>query len=227
MIVACDAPDLAQTLRLARTLRGVVHTVKVGSVLFTAAGPAAITQLQKLGFRVFLDLKFHDIPSTVERSCDAAARHGVWMLTVHACGQREMLEAAMAGARRGARAGSSRPKIVGVTVLTSVGSGKAVGVAGRALALAVEAKRAGLDGVVASAHEAAAIRRRVGPRALIVCPGIRPASATHDDQARVASPMEAVARGADFLVVGRPIAGAADPRRAAVSIIEEIRNARS
>lgn len=222
VIVALDVGQLGEALDLGRQLRGVVRRVKIGSALFTAVGPEAIAKLRSLGFDVFLDLKFHDIPSTVEKSCRAAVRHGAWMLTVHASGQREMLEAAAAGVREEAkRLGVGRPLVVGVTVLTSIG-GQAAAVARRAVALAREAKAARLDGVVASVHEAAAIRRMLGPKLQIVCPGIRLPSADVADQQRVATPAEAIARGADFLVIGRPITGAPDPRASAQAIIRDM-----
>ena len=222
VIVAFDSTDLREALALGRKLRGLIRYAKLGTILFTAAGPEAIARFKALGFEVFLDLKFHDIPSTVEKSCRAAARHGLWMLTVHASGKRDMLEAAVAGAKQGARdAGVSRPQVVGVTVLTSVGDGK--GIAARALSLAQQAKRAGLDGAVTSAQEAPLIRRRLGRAFALVCPGIRPADVDSSDQRRVVTPREAIARGADFLVVGRPITGAEDPRRATQRILKEIR----
>ncbi len=244
LIGALDTGDLADALRLVKRLQGVIRYVKIGSILFTAAGPAAIQRLRALGCEVFLDLKFHDIPSTVERSCRAAVRHGVSMLTVHASGGGEMLEAAARGARSEAhRLGVRRPRVVGVTVLTSVGvssaesvlhkasadarRGRVAGVSARVVQLAGESLRAGLDGVVASAHEALVIRRRVGTSCLIVCPGIRPAGSGRADQRRVASPREAVARGADFLVVGRPITEARDPRRVTTQIVGEMQSART
>ena len=228
LIVALDTPDLASALRLAKRLRGVVRYAKIGSILFTAEGPSAIRRIRALGFDVFLDLKFHDIPSTVEKSCRAAARHGVFLLTVHACGQRDMLKAAVAGASEEARRlRRPRPRIVGVTVLTSVagGSGRSR-LTSRVTQLAVCAKEAGLDGVVASAQEASAIRRRVGSRFWIVCPGIRPADGQALDQARVSSPAAALAAGADWLVVGRPITEARDPRAAALAIVKDMETAR-
>lgn len=221
LIVALDDPDPAAALRMARALKGLPGTVKVGSILFTACGPSILGRLRDLGFRIMLDLKFFDIPSTVELSCRAAARHGVSLLTVHASGPREMLEAAAAGVRQVAGPGQARPAVVGVTVLTSVG-GSASAVCRRVVALARHARSAGLDGVVASAWEAPAIRRSLGAEALIVCPGIRlEASACHD-QARVCGPREAIERGADLLVVGRPITGAREPRAAARMMLEQL-----
>ena len=221
---------------MAKRLQGVVRYVKIGTVLFTAVGPAAIRRLRALGFEVFLDLKFHDIPSTVEKSCRAAVRHQVWMLTVHACGQQQMLEAAAFGAADEARRRRlPRPRVVGVTVLTSVASTAPRTLSEQAIALARDARHAGLDGVVCSADELAAIRRRVareGPArarqrqsrvpVVIVCPGIRPPGAKAADQRRVVSPREAIRRGADFLVVGRPITQAADPRAAAHAILADM-----
>ncbi len=223
LIVALDLPDLASALRMARRGRGVAETVKIGSALFTAEGPEAIRRLRALGFEVFLDLKFHDIPSTVAKSCRAAVAHRVRMLTVHASGQSEMLAAAAEGVREeAAKRGVPRPLVVGVTVLTSV---EAEGAARLALALAAAAKRAGLDGVVASAHEVSAIRRRLGKTFGIVCPGIRLGAGHREDQRRVASPREAIARGADWLVVGRPITEATDPRGSAQAILKDIEEA--
>jgi orotidine-5'-phosphate decarboxylase len=223
LIVALDVETLPAALQVARRLRGVVRRVKVGSVLFTGAGPEAIRRLRALGFEVFLDLKFHDIPSTVEKSVRAAAHHGVWMLTVHASGQRAMLEAAVRGAREEAsRLGRPRPLLVGVTVLTSVEAAPPSAVTRRVLELADAARRAGLDGVVASPQEAAALRRRLGPGPLIVCPGIRPADGQAADQQRIATPSQALAAGASCLVVGRPIVEAPDPRARARQILTDM-----
>lgn len=225
LIVAFDAPDLRDAARLAKELRGLVRYAKIGSILFTAAGPAAIERFRTLGFEVFLDLKFHDIPSTVEQSCRAAVRHQVSMLTVHASGQPQMLEAAAAGARQEAkRLGVRRPRIIGVTVLTSVSGGASSrsSVTLRVVDLARQAQRAGLDGVVASAQEASAIRRKVGNALLIVCPGIRPSESGAADQRRIATPREAIANGADALVVGRPITEASAPRAVVTQILREM-----
>lgn len=223
LIVALDTCSVAEALRLAKRLQKLLRYVKIGSALFTAAGPVAIQRLRALGFEVFLDLKFHDIPSTVEKSCRAAVRQRVAMLTVHASGERAMLEAAVEGVRDEARRLKiPRPRVIGVTVLTSVEASQTRRVATRVIALAAEAQRAGLDGVVSSAQEAPAIRRRAGSQFVIVCPGIRPAGAEASDQHRIASPREAMARGADFLVVGRPITQARDPRVAARQILDEM-----
>ena len=223
LIVAFDVPDLRQSLRLAKQLRGLLRYAKIGSILFTAEGPRAVERFRALGFEIFLDLKFHDIPSTVEKSCRAATRHGVFMLTVHASGQPAMLEAAAEGVRsESVRLKVRRPRVVGVTVLTSVGTVAPHAVTRRVVDLARKARRAGLDGVVASAQEAAAIRRQLRRPFLLVCPGIRPVSAGHSDHSRVATPAVALAGGADFLVVGRPITEHREPRAAVRRILEEM-----
>ncbi|MBI3088182.1 MAG: orotidine-5'-phosphate decarboxylase [Candidatus Omnitrophica bacterium] len=240
LIVAFDAPDLHDTLRLAKRLRRLVSYAKIGSILFTAAGPAAIARVRALGFRVFLDLKFHDIPSTVEKSCRAAAHHGISMLTVHAAGGRHMLEAAVRGvsdeAKRMKLKPAQRPKVLAVTILTSDpvppmtgggGSERRGGrrqLIGKAFDLVEGALAAKCDGLVASAQEVQEIRAAFpDERFVIVCPGIRPSWAFRDDQRRIATPAEAVRRGADFLVVGRPITEARDPREAVKLICQEIK----
>jgi orotidine-5'-phosphate decarboxylase len=223
LIVALDAPRLSEALAMARRLRGVVRTVKVGSALFTAHGPVAIRRLRALGFGIMLDLKFFDIPSMVAASCRAAVRHRVSLLTVHASGGREMLQAAVEAVRSEARSVRVRPPLVlGVTVLTSVGAADGAAMTRRVLELARGAVRSGCDGVVASAHEAAALRRRLGRRPAIVCPGIRPASSPVGDQRRVCTAGEAITRGADWLVVGRPITQAAHPQRVAKALLMEM-----
>jgi orotidine-5'-phosphate decarboxylase len=198
---------------------------KVGSQLFTTVGPKAVEKLAGLGYEIFLDLKFHDIPNTVAHAVAAGARlPGVRLMTIHASGGAEMMRAARDAA--GTRA--KRPRLLGVTVLTSLDAAtlRSVGVATapvqQAVALAKLAKASGLDGVVASAHEISEIRKACGPGFLIVVPGIRPATAAADDQARVATPGDAIRAGADYLVVGRPITAAAKPREAAMRIGEEI-----
>ena len=224
LIVALDAASMADAVRLARRLRGLIRTVKIGSILFTACGPAILRRMHSLGFAVMLDLKFFDIPSTVELSCRAAARHGASLLTVHAAGEPAMLKAAV----RGARAGAGRlapPRVLAVTVLTSASGTSAAAVRAKVLALAARAVRAGCDGVVASAQEARALRRRLGRAPLIVCPGIRSSSGQRDDQRRVCTPGEALAAGASALVVGRPITAATDPARAVRRILDEMKEA--
>jgi orotidine-5'-phosphate decarboxylase len=210
---------------LARRLRGTAGLLKVGSQLFTAEGPRAVERLAGLGFEVFLDLKFHDIPNTVAGAVASAAKlPGIRLLTLHASGGVKMMQAAKS-ALVGKR---NRPALLGVTILTSMDAKvlKQVGISGspgsRVLALARLAKEAGLDGVVVSAHEVTAIRRACGSKFLIVVPGVRPADSSTNDQSRVATPSEAIRAGADYLVIGRPITAAADPRKAAASIVEEI-----
>lgn len=223
LIVALDYTRGGPALALARQLQGVVGSVKVGSALFTAEGPPVVRQLRALGFRVMLDLKFFDIPSTVELSCRAAVRQRVALVTVHAAGQREMLAAAVRGVKEEARkARITPPQVLAVTVLTSTGAGAARGTRRRVLDLARGALHAGCDGVVASAREAPALRRAFGKQLRVLCPGIRPRHAQAGDQERIATPAEAVARGADWLVVGRPITAAKDPRRAAQRILHDM-----
>jgi orotidine-5'-phosphate decarboxylase len=215
---------------LARQLRGATGFFKVGSQLFTAEGPRAVEKLAGLGTGIFLDLKFHDIPTTVAKAVAAAAKlPKVRLLTLHASGGLAMMRAA-GGALTGQ---ANRPALLAVTILTSLDAAalRRVGVSGspgtRALALARLAQEAGLDGVVASAREVRAIRGACGPKFLIVVPGVRPASASVNDQSRVATPSEAIRAGADYLVIGRPITEAADPHQAALAIAKEIAAARA
>jgi len=210
---------------LAGRLRGAASLFKVGSQLFTAEGPRAVEKLAGLGFGIFLDLKFHDIPNTVAHAVAAAAKlPKVRLMTLHTSGGLEMMRAA----REAVAGKKNRPALLGVTILTSLDARalRRVGMTGRpasrAIALARLAKEAGLDGVVASAHEARAIRRACGPKFLIVVPGVRPASADVNDQSRVATPAAAIRAGADYLVVGRPITAAPNPREAALAISREI-----
>jgi orotidine-5'-phosphate decarboxylase len=205
--------------------------LKVGSRLFTTAGPDLVRRLGDSGARVFLDLKFHDIPNTVAQAVDAAVRTGAWMINVHASGGAAMMQAAARAAAEAAAATGARPPLViAVTVLTSMDEEmlKQTGVtrplAEHVLALARMAQSAGLHGVVASAQETAAIRRACGPDFVIVTPGIRGASAGQEknDQSRTLGPAEAVKAGATYIVVGRPIIGAPDPGAAARSIVEEM-----
>ena len=214
---------------LARKLRGAAGLFKVGNQLFTSEGPRAVKTLAALGFGIFLDLKFHDIPNTVVHAVSAGARlPGVRLMTLHTTGGLEMMRAARGAVRA---LGKKRPQLLGVTILTSMDDAtlRDVGLAGPAAVRAVElaklAQQAGLDGVVASAHEVAGIRAACGRKFLIVVPGIRPQSSSADDQARVATPAQAIAAGADYLVVGRPITGAADPRGSALAIGREISEA--
>lgn len=239
LVVALDLPTSQNLTGLLRALPGEIAWFKVGLELFTAEGPRALEPLRAQGKKIFLDLKLHDIPHTVERAVAAAARHHVNMLTLHAGGGRAMLRAAAQAARD---AGAQAPKLVAVTTLTSlcpsdleeVGVCRAIEDQARALGeLALDA---GLDGLVTSAQEVEHLRRQLGPGPLLVTPGIRPACApiatagspavtTNGDQKRVATPALAVRAGSNFLVVGRPIMAAADPRAAALAILNEMRNA--
>jgi orotidine-5'-phosphate decarboxylase len=210
---------------LARRLSGAAGLFKVGLQLFTSEGPRAVEKLAGLAFDIFLDLKFHDIPNTVAGAVAAAAElPRVRMVNVHTLGGIAMMRAA----REAISGRKKRPALLGVTILTSMDAGalRQVGVFGppgsRAVALARRAKQAGLDGVVASAREARAIRKACGPKFLIVVPGVRPVSAALNDQSRVATPAEAIRAGANYLVVGRPITGAKDPRAAALAVAREI-----
>ena len=231
LLVALDVESGNRAIELASTLHGVVDGVKIGSRLFTLEGPALVRRLTDEGTRVFLDLKFHDIPNTVAQAVDAAVRTGAWMINVHASGGVPMMQAAArAAAETSARLGQYRPLVIAVTVLTSMDENtlRAGGVErplfDHVVALARMAQQAGLDGVVASPQETAAIRSACGPDFAIVTPGIRGASAGSEknDQARTMGPAEAVKAGASHLVVGRPIIAASDPRGAAQRIAEEM-----
>jgi orotidine-5'-phosphate decarboxylase len=231
LLVALDVESSATALRLARELRGAAGGFKIGSRLFTLEGPALVRALVDQDARVFLDLKFHDIPNTAARAVEAAVLTGAWMINVHASGGAPMMEAAAkAGAEAAARAGRAAPLLIGVTVLTSMDQPTlgSIGVdrpiLDQVVALARMTQRAGLAGVVASPQETAAIRAACGPDFVIVTPGIRGASAgaERNDQNRTMGPADAVRAGASYIVVGRPIIGAANPRAAAEAIAEEL-----
>jgi orotidine-5'-phosphate decarboxylase len=232
LLVALDVESGNRAIELATTLRDVVDGVKIGSRLFTLEGPGLVRRLTGQGTRVFLDLKFHDIPNTVAQAVEAAVSTGAWMVNVHASGGVPMMQAAAkAAAETAARFGHSRPLVIAVTVLTSMdehtlrASGVARPLFDHVVALATMAQQAGLDGVVASPQETAAIRSACGSDFAIVTPGIRGASAgsERNDQARTMGPAEAVKAGASHLVVGRPIITASDPRGAAQRIAEEMK----
>lgn len=226
LIVALDFPSAAAALDLADQLQGTCLWLKVGMELYYAAGNAVVELLRERGFEVFLDLKLHDIPNTVAGAVRSVAGVGASLLTVHAAGGEQMLRAA---AQAASAPGS--PKLLAITVLTSMNAAELRGVgvsdapAAQVLRLAKLARAAGIDGLVCSPEEVAAVRELMGPDALLVTPGIRPAGAAAGDQSRIASPAEAIARGATMLVVGRPITQAADPATAAAGILEEIRQA--
>ncbi len=232
LLVALDVESGGRALQLADRLRGIAGGVKVGSRLFTLEGPRLVEQLAARGDRVFLDLKFHDIPNTVAAAVEAAARIGVWMVNVHAAGGLRMMEAARDAAREGAaRSGRPAPLVIAVTVLTSMSdamlaeTGVPAPMLDQVGRLARLTRQAGLDGVVASPRETALIRRECGPDFVIVTPGIRGGSAAagaRDDQERTMSARGAIDAGASYVVVGRPIVEAADPAEAATRIASEI-----
>ncbi len=223
LIVALDGDDLVGAEGLARCLTGAVDAFKVGLTLFAAHGPEALFEIGQHG-RVFCDLKLHDIPAQVRGAARSLASKGVWLTTVHASGGRAMVAAAV----EGAGAAGSGTLVAAVTVLTSLDAAElaSLGVgadpAGQVLRLATLALDAGAQALVCSAQEVAAVRAEVGPGVLLVTPGIRPAGGDLGDQSRVATPGAAVAAGADYLVVGRPITAAADPRAAAEAVRAEM-----
>ena len=235
--MAFDFDNLKSAFPLAKLLAPHVGMFKINTHLFTAEGPAAVAKLARLGPGVFLDLKFHDIPSVVGGAVrSAVALPGVRIVNLHAlAGTAAMAAAAEAG--KSGKGGAARPKVIAVTILTShdAASLRRVGIDSRipqqVRRLALLARRAGLDGVVASPHEVRAIRRACGPKFLIVVPGVRPAGGTasgrKDDQSRTATPAETIRAGADYLVIGRPITAAPDPVAAARAILEEMAAATS
>jgi len=224
LLVALDVDNAVEAIEMAARLRGRVGGFKVGSQLFTAEGPALVRRLVDQGDRIFLDLKFHDIPNTVAGAVKSAARLGVWMMTVHASGGLAMLKAAKRAAVEAVSAQRKpAPMVVAVTALTSLDDVTLLEIGvNRSMErhveeLAVLAEKAGLDGVVSSPHELKILRARV-PHLKIVTPGIRAASASGDDQSRTLSARQALAAGADYIVVGRPIIAAADPLAALVQL---------
>jgi orotidine-5'-phosphate decarboxylase len=224
VIVALDYPQQQQALDLVERLDPSLCRLKVGKEMFTRLGPDFVEQLRNRGYDIFLDLKFYDIPNTVAAACDAAADLGVWMVNLHASGGRRM----MIAARERLEKHSNRPLLVAVTILTSLDTEDIheVGFHGEAaehvLGLAQLSKEAGLDGVVCSPREASELRRQIGDAFLLVTPGVRPSSATKDDQRRVMTPSEAMDSGSSYLVVGRPITGAHDPVQALNAINAEV-----
>ncbi|GGB88075.1 orotidine 5'-phosphate decarboxylase [Marinobacterium zhoushanense] len=230
VIVALDYPDQNSALEMARRLDPQLCRVKVGKELFTRAGPAIVEALQGLGFELFLDLKFHDIPNTTAKAVRAAAELGVWMVNVHASGGRRMMETAR---EELAQVTGASTQLIAVTVLTSMERadlaeiGLDIDPLEQVLRLARLTQDCGLDGVVCSAQEAKALRAEIGESFSLVTPGIRPASAVAGDQRRILTPADAIAAGASYLVVGRPITQAQDPAAAAAGILAEVRAAQN
>jgi orotidine-5'-phosphate decarboxylase len=229
LIVALDVPSATQARQLLQSIGESASTFKIGKQLFTAEGPDLVRDLIASGKKVFLDLKYHDIPNTVAAAVRSAAELRVSMLTVHASGGSKMLKAAAEAAAQS----SAKPTVLAVTVLTSLSDAdlQEIGVAGTVLSqvlrLGALARSAGCGGLVASAKESAELRRELGEGFAIVTPGVRPAGSAAGDQARVVTPADAIAAGASHLVVGRPIIEAADPAKAAADILAQIEAARS
>jgi len=229
LIIALDVDTEAKALELVRKLKNDVKFFKVGLELFSSVGPAMVNRIKKEGCEVFLDLKFHDIPNTVARAAAAVTGCGAFMFNVHALGGLEMMRKAAEAVKAAAGPAAAKPKVLAVTILTSTDEFglKQVGIndsiESEVLRLALLAKEAGLDGVVASPKEVKAIRARLGKDFLIVTPGVRPEWAAAGDQKRIASAGEAVRDGADYIVVGRPVTEAPDPALAARKILEEIK----
>jgi orotidine-5'-phosphate decarboxylase len=234
LLVALDVESGDRAMQLVTALRGLAGGFKIGNRLFTSEGPALVRRIADAGSRVFLDLKYHDIPNTVEQAVEAAVATGAWMINVHSSGGAAMMAAAGRAARdTSAKLGRPTPLMIGVTVLTSMDQDalRAIGVErpvlDQVIALARLTQQAGLQGVVASAQETPAIRQACGPQFQIVTPGIRGASAgtERNDQSRTMGPAEAIRAGASYIVVGRPIIAAPDPRVAAAAIAEELAHA--
>lgn len=223
IIVALDYADSQSALTLVDQLDPTLCKLKVGKELFTATGPQLVEQLLAKGFKIFLDLKFHDIPNTTAKACEAAANLGVWMLNVHASGGKAMMEAALEGVAKS----KNKPYLIAVTVLTSINQanlseiGIETTVENQVLKLAKLTREAGLHGVVCSAMEARLLRQNLKEDFLLVTPGIRPANVNQDDQSRVVTPHDALNNGASYLVVGRPITQAPDPLKALEAILKD------
>lgn len=227
VIVAIDC-DRDRALELADSLEGHARWLKVGMTLFYAEGPSIVQEFKRRGFKVFLDLKFHDIPHQVRGAARSAALAGADLMSVHGLGSGPMLTACREGAEAAAEVRGDRPRLVAITVLTSMNQdaldsiGVASPVAQEAARLAKLAQANGIDGIVCSPMEAAPMRELLGPDAWIVTPGVRPAGAELGDQSRVATPADAINNGASHIVVGRPITGAADPVAAFDAIVDEL-----
>ena len=210
IIIALDVNTIKEAKRLLDILSPHVKIFKIGMELFYSCGTKAVELVKKYDREVFLDLKFHDIPNTVKNASKVATKLGVFMFNVHASGGSDMMKAAIGGAEEESeRQGIDRPRILGVTVLTSIESSQ-----DQVLNLARSAKESGIDGVVASPKEAKAIRKGLGKDFLIVTPGIRPEGSEKQDQKRTATPQEALQAGADYIVIGRPVTKAKDPKKA-------------
>jgi orotidine-5'-phosphate decarboxylase len=228
LAIALDLPSEQEAMRLVDRLEGTCQWFKVGMELYYAAGNSIVQQLRDRGFNVFLDLKFHDIPNTVAGAVRSATRAGASLLTIHAGGGAAMMSAAAEAA-----SAPGSPRLLAVTILTSMDSKELTGVgitaspAEQVLRLARLAQASGIDGMVCSAEEVATLRRETGPNTLLVIPGIRPAGSAVEDQRRIATPAQAIAQGASMLVVGRPITRAANPAEAAHAILEEIEHAQT
>jgi len=224
IIVALDFAEASDALSFAMRVRPSECRLKVGLELFTHAGPSLVVTLVEQGFDVFLDMKYHDIPSTVARACAAAARLGVWMVNVHALGGPRML----AAAREAIEKGGHRPLLIGVTLLTSHAEeeltqiGLAADMGAQVKRLAALVQGAGLDGVVCAATEATQLRRTVGSDFKLITPGIRPSGSAADDQRRTMTPIDAVRAGSDYLVIGRPVTRAPDPMAVLSAIRQEL-----
>ena len=228
IIVALDYADANSALALVNQLEPSLCKLKIGKELFTAAGPQLVEKLVAKGYAVFLDLKFHDIPNTVAKACQAASNLGVWMLNVHASGGGAMMNAAAEGVDIGSQGRENKPFLIAVTVLTSMNQaslheiGVETSVENHVLKLAKLTQAAGLNGVVCSALEAQLLRQHLPNDFLLVTPGIRPASASLDDQSRVLTPSQGLQYGANYLVIGRPITQASNPVEALIAINQEI-----
>ncbi len=219
LIVALDFSRRRDALKIVDDLKGLVATFKVGIQLFTSCGPKIISEIKERDANIFLDLKFFDIPNTVEKASEAVTALDVDFFDLHISGGKEMLRSAISGSERVARQlGKNRPRILGVTVLTSQNSDTL-----DVVNLSMMAKENGLDGIIASGLEATEIRKKLGKDFLILCPGIRPSWAKKNDQKRILPPEEAIRNGADCLIVGRPITAAKNPREATERILEEIK----
>jgi orotidine-5'-phosphate decarboxylase len=225
IVVALDYPSLDEAVAMANRLDPSLCRVKVGKELFTRSGPAVVDALQKLGFDVFLDLKFHDIPNTVAQAVLAAAELGVWMVNVHASGGQKMMERTVELLEQ---KGVQKPLLIAVTVLTSMQREDLAGIGldlepiDQVKRLALLTEQSGFDGVVCSAQEAPMLRSLVSDEFKLVTPGIRPAGASADDQKRIVTPQDAIRDGSDYLVIGRPITQSADPVATLQAILKDI-----